>query len=49
MTAEKNGRRVDTLRGRRVSLIGRIRAWLHLLAAAMDDPEALIAFFRSLR
>ncbi len=33
----------------RIGLIRRIAAWLRRVAAAADNPDGLIAFFRSLR
>jgi hypothetical protein len=33
----------------RVSVVGRLQKWFRRVAAVMDDREAVVAFFKSLR
>ena len=50
MTAGKEAkRRAEPKRRGRVSTIRRLADWLRKVAAAMDDPDSLVALFRSLR
>jgi len=51
MTSEKarHSARAATGEVPRVSVVGRLKKWFRRVAAVMDDREAVVAFFKSLR
>jgi len=51
MTAERRGHPGQAAAGemRRASVFWRLARWFRRVAALMDDREAVIAFFKSLR